>query len=611
MPFHRLGVPSYFGGLPGGYDYINNAISGTPANADGAKSGGPNAGTYFVAFGEDATSSDFNRANKALSQNTDFIDDLLHQDLAVPTRTNNVTPGGPVASITIIGPGIFLGNISDELQDLFHITDGNDNDIEVTGTKVAAASISSGGSLGSGFSAGNVTIALTVAIPSSQTYRVWYGTRSNLANLPSDAFVSMRVRSAVQVDAVTEELFRLLHGNGEAWNAAWDSDIYTLNQGILELRTLLANLHGNSEAYNATWDNTIYGLTFPLATLAALKAINTTGFADGTSQIVKYYGRYVFHAAATDTEDQPAIVTPTTGSGRWYADDVTTYGKTITSTAGTTWVCPANVHTVLVTGWGGGGGGGGGGTATTGSSETCGGGGGGSGQFLCQIVPVTPGHTYTLTAGDGGTGGGANSNGNPGNPSSFFDNGTAATPYNANGGGPGSAGVDVTSVAAATAPGGTYAGEGRVPGIPAALVNGGGAWVGVPWLVKSGDGGVGMNKVFANTWPNEGKGGPTSWAGGVGGASGSLGGAHEGGGGGGGGGGGYFDSAFGATGGAGGNGSSGGVGSNGSPGVTVPVANSGAGGAGGGGGGSGATGQGTGGAGSKGAAGYLTFFALN
>ena len=66
MPFHRLGVPSYFGGLPGGYDYINNAISGTPANADGAKSGGPNAGTYFVAFGEDATSSDFNRANKAL-----------------------------------------------------------------------------------------------------------------------------------------------------------------------------------------------------------------------------------------------------------------------------------------------------------------------------------------------------------------------------------------------------------------------------------------------------------------------------------------------------------------------------------------------------------------
>ena len=44
MGFHRLTVPSYYGGLPGGYDYINNAVSGTPANANGVLPSGPNTG---------------------------------------------------------------------------------------------------------------------------------------------------------------------------------------------------------------------------------------------------------------------------------------------------------------------------------------------------------------------------------------------------------------------------------------------------------------------------------------------------------------------------------------------------------------------------------------
>jgi hypothetical protein len=259
MGFHRLAVPVYFGGLPAGYDYINNAISGTPANADNAKIGGPNAGTYFIAFGEDATSSDANRPNLALAQNTDFIDNILHNDLAVNTRTADVTPGAPVASITITGPGIFIGGVGDTLPDLFHITDNNDDDIDVSGTQVIVASIT-GGTLGGGFSTGNITLTLNISIPSSQTYRVWYGSRSNLANLPADAFTTLRIGSAVQVDEQVEELFRLLHGNGEAWNAAWDNTIYGLDQARLGFQTILANLHGNSEAFNAAWDATIYDL---------------------------------------------------------------------------------------------------------------------------------------------------------------------------------------------------------------------------------------------------------------------------------------------------------------------------------------------------------------
>jgi hypothetical protein len=257
--FHRLQVPTYFGGLPAGYDYINNAISGTPANADGQKTSGPNAGSYFVCFGEDATSSDANRPNMALAANTDYLDNLLHQDLAVNVRTADVTPGSPVPSVTITGPGIFIGNVGDTLNDCFHVTDLSDADLLVSGVQLVVASIS-GGTLGGGFSTGSITLTFNVSIPASQGYRIWYGQRSNLATLPANAFTTLRIRSAVQVSEQVEAVLAALHGNGEAWNAAWDNTIYGLNQDILAIQTVLANLHGNSEAWNHAWDRTIYDL---------------------------------------------------------------------------------------------------------------------------------------------------------------------------------------------------------------------------------------------------------------------------------------------------------------------------------------------------------------
>lgn len=187
MAFHRLTVPSYFGGLPGGYDYINNQLAGTPAFADGAKVGGPNAGTYFVAFGEDATSADFNRPHKALAENCDFIDDLLRRDLARVVRTASAP--GPTSSIILTGPGVFLGNGGSTLEDLFKIVDANGENIvdTATGNHVVVTSISAGGALGGGFSAGSVTIAVSPAIP-SVNYRVVYAVRSSLATAPDDVF---------------------------------------------------------------------------------------------------------------------------------------------------------------------------------------------------------------------------------------------------------------------------------------------------------------------------------------------------------------------------------------------------------------------------------------
>lgn len=209
MAFHRLTVPSYFGGLPGGYDYINNETSGTPASADGAKVGGPNAGTYFVAFGEDARSLHANRPIAALAENCDALDDLLRRDLATTAQTADATVAGVVkTSITVTGPGIFLGptgtpNTPAGIATIFQLLDSNDREIvdDVTDAECVITAIS-GGVVGSnGFSAGDVVLTISPGIPVGVVYRVVYGTRTTLAALPIDALTNIRIRGAQEVSA--------------------------------------------------------------------------------------------------------------------------------------------------------------------------------------------------------------------------------------------------------------------------------------------------------------------------------------------------------------------------------------------------------------------------
>lgn len=204
MPFafHRLTVPSYFGGLPAGYDYINNAISGTPAFANDVLAGGPNVGSYFVGFGDDGTSADANRPAKALAANTDFLDNLMRADLVQMVRTGDTTVGGsPQTSITLTGTGtIWLGSGGYTFQDLFHIVDSTERDIEVSGTKVVVSGISAGGTLGTGFASGSVTLTLNVGIPVGVTFRMYFCQRTNLATLPIDALTLPFMRNSDGVD---------------------------------------------------------------------------------------------------------------------------------------------------------------------------------------------------------------------------------------------------------------------------------------------------------------------------------------------------------------------------------------------------------------------------
>lgn len=186
MPFHRLTVPSYFGGLPGTHDYINspslNGDPGSSAPADAKKASGVNQGSYFVTFGEAATSSDVNRPAHALSENTDYLDDAVHRDFAQPVVSATVTPGSPVASFVITG-SVYVGapgvtNDQRTRSGMVAITDGNGQPLTILSggvyVAVKASLIHDGASnnvLGNNFYT-NPTVNVSPSIPAAQAYRV-------------------------------------------------------------------------------------------------------------------------------------------------------------------------------------------------------------------------------------------------------------------------------------------------------------------------------------------------------------------------------------------------------------------------------------------------------
>ena len=207
MPFHRLTIPTYYGGLPTGYDYINNANGGTPAPADGKKIGGPNAGTYFVAFQDDATSSNANRASKALAENCDALDDLFRTSQVVIRYIDGVTTDPSTDVFTLPGD-VYVGGSNEDppvvaddytVQGLVHMVDTYGNDIVVgefivrpdeiwdaSGTNVV-------GVPASGFYT-NPRAHFTPPLPASTHYRIYYLARRSLHDIirykPSEFFTN-------------------------------------------------------------------------------------------------------------------------------------------------------------------------------------------------------------------------------------------------------------------------------------------------------------------------------------------------------------------------------------------------------------------------------------
>lgn len=198
MIFHRNSAnPDGYDPFPSGYDFINNppanGDTGAAAMFDGKKSGGPNAGTYFKAFGEDAVAQYYNRGMNALSVNTDTLDNYLRQPLALPARTDTFTGGvsGDASRALPASPAVYLGTsggdtITQTVGSLFTIVDLNGDPIlnVASGARIVAASITStsgGDVIGAGFSSGTITLVFNHTIPAGQTYRIFYGIKGNLA----------------------------------------------------------------------------------------------------------------------------------------------------------------------------------------------------------------------------------------------------------------------------------------------------------------------------------------------------------------------------------------------------------------------------------------------
>lgn len=256
MPFHRLTVPTYFGGLPVGYDYLNTpsdpSVGGTgvPAIVDAIKSGGPNDGTYFVAFGEDGRSGFANRPAAALGANTDFLDDILRTSIPIVSFAD-ATAVGAVATVALVGQ-IWVGesglaNNQTNRDKIIRVTDQNNNDLEVGGTKITALLIHDGaaanvvGTEASGFRT-NASVNFTPSIPTTTTYRVWFGTRDNVANISGvnkGAYFREQLRTINNIPGEVRSLFRQIHSEpsvNQAFDAAFDSTIRSLASSGLNER---------------------------------------------------------------------------------------------------------------------------------------------------------------------------------------------------------------------------------------------------------------------------------------------------------------------------------------------------------------------------------------
>ncbi len=308
MPFHRFVQPAYFAApaCPAApavvafngvnYNLFNVTSGGVGAGGSAAMSDakptGVNTGTYAVAFGEDATSTNLNRGYRALIENTDTLDDWLHRDIAAPVRTANANAGAPVSTI-VLPSGTYVGGSGGYALDvLFSILNSDGEEILNGDNKVDVASIT-GAVIGDGFSAGAVTLNLSFAIPTGTTYYVVYGTRSNLATLPADALISVGVRASEEVAADVRRMIAYLKGEpATAWDATPTFNTWSLGAGGLNS---LYRRSSSGQGYSANVD-------------VSATTINTPGagseiVADGRALTSAMYPAYAGYSASRRSTD--------------------------------------------------------------------------------------------------------------------------------------------------------------------------------------------------------------------------------------------------------------------------------------------------------------------
>jgi hypothetical protein len=256
--FHRLVTPTYVGGLPANFDYINdpllNGDSGDPALADIKKATGPNQGTYFVAFQEDASSQNTNRPMLALAENCDYLDNAV--DGAMPVVTEVTGVGGVGGTTTlVIADTVFVGKFG-TTNDQYNrnrlvsvLASTNDHQIIASGSPVEAQLIHNGaGSNRVGFEATgfytNPTVTLFPAIPEGTAYRLLYAKKGTLTSVTATTDLDALVKTVISATT------RLMFTGGSAWADSTTNPAATVDVQLKKILTdLVALTTGASGAH--------------------------------------------------------------------------------------------------------------------------------------------------------------------------------------------------------------------------------------------------------------------------------------------------------------------------------------------------------------------------
>lgn len=264
MPFHRLVTPTYFGGLPGTHDEINNATSGTPAPASAQQVGGTWNGTYFEVPGESATAANVNRSNRALAENTDFLDDIVQTSRPIPAFEGFTAGGGGDTQIQLTGDA-FVGRsgvaVTQEVRDgLIQVVDALTLQpiTQTTGVPIFVNDIRDStdtgnviGTEATGYHTQPIAV-FSSTIPAATSYRLLYLGRGSVAGEsdPADATGDMGYVSQLLIEASKQQAASGVPFTKE--QSSWAdttklSSILTQN-AIDEIVTALADATANSGA---------------------------------------------------------------------------------------------------------------------------------------------------------------------------------------------------------------------------------------------------------------------------------------------------------------------------------------------------------------------------
>jgi len=213
MPFHRFKDATYdilpgdtyaagvgtIGGVAYDRANVTSEGAGTPADgsalADIAKTGGVNLGTYWVAFGENATSLFTNRGFRAGSENTDMLDDILRENIPAFTDSVSAVSTGLIYHV-LTGEDVFVGGTGAPAGQpnaylYATVVDDQGSAIYNAGARVEVNDIqpTAGGPsvVGSNGYETSPRVTFNLAIPTGTNFTILFGSRRSYARMVEEA----------------------------------------------------------------------------------------------------------------------------------------------------------------------------------------------------------------------------------------------------------------------------------------------------------------------------------------------------------------------------------------------------------------------------------------